>query len=345
MQVCVVGSGVAGVSVSLALLRRGYKVTMLDYGNEISSERAIDVAMLAKIKRHEWNNALTDKIKYTVHQNLKNKLAYGEDFPYRDGITLSNIMLQNCTLYPSLAIGGLSNIWGGAVLPYISKDIQDWPITIEDLVPYYKEIGSLITISQYHDDDDQLVKDYPLYSNEKQTIHRHVPKQILQFYRHLHAQNTYYKKNNVSIGYARNAYNAEACINCALCMWGCPLDLIYNSKQTLDYILKSNPQFTYIGNVLVKTFRETDNSVQIIALDKETKTEREYSADKLFLAAGVLSTAKIVLSSLKSYNPVYMKDTPYFVAPLIDFKLKGDCVTSQDYNTLSQLFKIGRAHV
>lgn len=43
MKAVVVGSGPSGVSVSTALLERGYEVIMLDYANDISSERLDDV--------------------------------------------------------------------------------------------------------------------------------------------------------------------------------------------------------------------------------------------------------------------------------------------------------------
>jgi choline dehydrogenase-like flavoprotein len=341
MYMCVVGSGPAGVSVSLALLKRGYNVTMLDYGNDLSAERSADIDTLSNTPKNAWTNELTNRIKYTVRADIENKLVYGEDFPYRDSLNLLNVTLQNCKHYPSLAVGGLSNAWGGAVLPYINRDIQDWPITIEDLEPYYKEIASLINISTFHDDKDELIKDYPLYSNrrnEKRLNGHHISSQIQQLYQQLRNIDKYNKKHNVRVGYARNAYDADLCIDCALCMWGCPLNLIYNSKHTLNNTLKLNPQFTYISNVLVKTFRETNSAVQIVVSDKNTKQEREYTADKLFLASGVLSTAKIVLQSLKNYSPVYMADTPYFIAPLINFKLKGEYVNNQNYNTLSQLF-------
>lgn len=337
MNVYIVGSGIAGVSVALALLKRGYKVTILDYGNDISIKRSTDVATIANTEKSKWTKGLTDKLKYTVLPDIENKLVHGEDFPYRDGLNLLNITLQNCRHYPSLAVGGLSNVWGSAVLPYTDNDIQDWAITVKDLEPYYKEIASLINITTYHDDRDELIQDYPLYKSEQLNCH-HISNQMRQMYDQIKNNDEHYKKHNLRVGYARNAYNANQCIDCALCMWGCPLNLIYNSKNTLNDTLKLNPKFTYISNVLVKAFRETNNGVEIIVSDKNTKQERVYTADKLFLASGVLSTAKIVLLSLKSYAPVYMADTPYFIAPLVNFKLQGEYVNQQNYNTLSQLF-------
>jgi choline dehydrogenase-like flavoprotein len=341
MRTYVVGSGVAGVSLSLSLLKRGYQVTMLDYGIDISEERSADVMNLASIDKSKWTDTLTNKLKYPVRTNIENKLIYGEDFPYREGLQRLNIILENCKHYPSLAVGGLSNAWGAAVLPYTDNDIQDWPITIKDLEPYYKEVASIINISKYNDEGDELIQSYPLYNNEKdanQLNCRHVSNPMQQFFQQIKNNEKHYKNNNLLVGYARNAYNANQCINCALCMWGCPLNLIYSSKHTLNDLLKLSPQFTYIGNVLVKTFRETNNGVDIVVFDRNTNQEHTHTADKLFLASGVLSTAKIVLQSLNSYTPIYMADTPYFIAPLVNFNFKGEYVNQNDYNTLSQLF-------
>jgi hypothetical protein len=36
----------------------------------------------------------------------------------------------------SMGKGGLSATWGTAVMPYRQKDIEDWPITADDLAPH-----------------------------------------------------------------------------------------------------------------------------------------------------------------------------------------------------------------
>jgi len=343
MDACVVGSGPAGVSVSLALLERGHHVTMLDYGNDISPERSKDVLDLANTDKHLWTSDQINKIKYPVDRNIENKLAYGEDYPYRDGLKLLEIELKNCLVYPSLAAGGLSNAWGGAVLPYNDKDIADWPITSNDLMPYYKKISSILNISTYssYENKNDLIKDYPLYNDdlcEEGMINtHHISHQAKQLYNQIQKNNSYNTKHHLSIAYARNAFKANKCIDCGLCLWGCPLNLIYNSKQTLNE-LKLNPRFTYINNVLVKSFQESKNKVEVLAQNKITNQKDLFCANKLFLACGVLSTAKIVLHSFKNYGPIYMSDTPYFIFPVTNFKLSGDYINHRSYNTLSQLF-------
>src|SRR5262245_56412014 len=54
------------------------------------------------------------------------KLAYGSDFPYRGG---EQFITANAGvgIVPSLAQGGLSTVWGAAMLPYLPEDTTDWP--------------------------------------------------------------------------------------------------------------------------------------------------------------------------------------------------------------------------
>jgi choline dehydrogenase-like flavoprotein len=339
MRVCVVGSGPSGVSVATALLKKGYDVTILDYGNDISNEKAVELKKMAALDKQVWTKKVLSKIKYPIRHDMENKLAYGENYPYREGLDLLNIKLDHCGLHPSLAAGGLSNVWGGAMLPYIDKDIIDWPINIKDLETYYKELNSILSISTYSqdNDDDDLTDQYPMYSQTITNGTYDISHQIKQFRSTLKKNAAYTKKQNLSIGYSRNAFDSKSCIRCGLCMWGCPHQFIYNSKHTLEN-LKKNEKFHY-KKVLVKSFIETETGkVKIITLNKKTNEEEVHSADKLFLASGVLATAKIVLQSLNWHEPIQLHNSPHFIFPLIDLNMKGNAVEKIDYNTLSQLF-------
>lgn len=340
MKVFVVGSGPAGVSAATALLENGHEVVMLDYGNNISPERQSEVEKIADAKIEDWNDRLINPIKYAIHKKMKNKLAFGEDFPYRDSLNLLKIVLNNCGFHPSLAVGGLSNVWGGAILPYLDDDIKDWPISVKDLAPYYEKVNSLIEISTYSDEIhlDELAKDYPFYNKNRLVSTRKFSRQTQEFFYGLKKSSDYLNTNGFKLGFSRNAFHAASCTECGLCMWGCPHHLIYNSKQTLEK-LSLNMNFKYINGKLVKSFMEADDGkVEISAIDKNSGEEIQFVGDKLFLACGVLPTAKIVLQSLKKYDPIEIKQSAHFLFPVIDFNIKGEYVNQKNFNTLSQLF-------
>lgn len=340
MKVCIVGSGPAGVSAAVALLKNGHEVLMLDYGNDISEKGISAIKNLAENDKKQWSESMIDAIKYPIHKKMENKLAFGENYPYRDGLKLLNIHLKNCGFYPSLATGGLSNVWGAAVMPYIEKDIKDWPISIKDLTPYYEEINSILNISLCGDDfiHDDLIDEYPYFNNLNDSNKRKISGQLKHFRSLLKENQDFLNSKGIKPGFSRNALNAGLCVECGLCMWGCPLDLIYNSKHTLTN-LKSNPLFKYLDGKLVKSFSESgEEKVNVLAIDKHSSKEEKFEVNKLFLACGVLPTAKIVLKSLKHYSPIKIKQSTHFLFPLVNFDIKGEYVNQKKSATLSEMF-------
>ena len=59
-------------------------------------------------------------------KGLPQKLLFGSDFPYRDADTHVPASYEGIGLRPSLALGGLSNVWGAALMPYADSDLGEW---------------------------------------------------------------------------------------------------------------------------------------------------------------------------------------------------------------------------
>lgn len=335
MNVIVVGSGPAGVSVAMALLEKGHQVTMLDYGNDLNGATRKDIQHFSQTSKEAWPPDLIQKLQYEVDNKIENKLVFGDDYPYRDALELLKIRQVKTKIYSSLAAGGLSNSWGACILPYRDEDISDWPMNISDLKPYYEKIAELMKISACYFKDD--LEEYPLYGIVHQEDESLLAPQIQQLYHHIKEHKKYTEENSLSTGYARKAYRSDACVQCGLCLWGCPLGLVYNGKDTLER-LKTYQNFTYKDGILVKDFEERDGQVFVKTICKGDKEVGVFSAEKLFLASGVLATAKIVTSSLKFYEEITLSDAPYFIFPWIHSRIRGRFIGKTDYNTLAQLF-------
>ncbi len=152
---CVIGSGPAGVACAKALLARGASVLMLDAGIELETDRAQIVRQCADTKPAAWNPNQIARLKEGMAGDAKGvplKLVFGSDFPYRE--TEEKIPWQNhgAGLKPSLALGGLSNVWGAAMLPYRDTDIADWPIKNSALVQHYRAAAEITGLAAQRDD-------------------------------------------------------------------------------------------------------------------------------------------------------------------------------------------------
>ncbi len=333
----VIGSGPAGVACAHALLQRGVKVLMLDAGIVLESDRRALVTTMSSQKPADWSAAQIKNFKAGMTAGAKGiplKLAYGSDYPYRETDAYLPVDYAGVALRPSFAQGGFSSVWGAAMMPYSEKDMAGWPIGPRDLAEHYSAVAKLTGFSGVHDDLENI---FPLHNEPAAALALSAQAKIL------HARLTQNREPlraaGIHFGQARTAVRAgeNGCVYCGLCMYGCPYGHIYNSDQTLR-ALRENPDFTYRGDCVVTHVREDGEKVFVAGHDRVSRAPFEISADRVHLAAGVVSTAGIVLRSRSLYDrPVHLKDSQYYLFPLLLKRCAGD-VRREALHTLSQLF-------
>lgn len=336
----VVGSGPAGISCAQGLLDRGAEVTLIDSGLTLEPATTIKVEALAGSDAQSWNTPHTAFLKENVGggaSGIRLKLAYGSDFPYRRVPGATSFICDGADTKPSYAQGGLSTVWGAAVLPYRQQDLDGWPITADDLAPAYRAVLKWMPLSARRDDLEEL---FPLYSDTYSPLP--LSRQAISLLDSLERRKTQLKSQGVRFGMARLAVrgraqeNSPGCVACGLCMYGCPHRLIYSSDATLQ-TLKTHPNFTYLNGLTVRTVKEYAKAVRINAINQTGKAV-EIDADRVFLGAGVLQTTGILLRSLEQYDrPVTLKDSQYFLLPLLRFK-GTQRVSTERLHTLAQIF-------
>lgn len=336
----VIGSGPAGVSCALGLLSQGEQVTLIDAGVECEPEKLAIADRLRGVSPEHWDPELVSQIQGPRLESggLPLKLAYGSRFPYAEDSQYE--FLQSGTkCLQSFARGGLSNVWGAAVLPYTRADFKNWPLSLEDLKPHYKEIGQVLEIAGVR---DALEEAFPFYSDPLPGAA--LSRQAVKTLESLEKQKRKLRSRGFSFGRSRLALRTQstatgpACENVGLCLSGCPYRAIYNSNQTLE-ILKSRPDFSYQEGWLVETVGESGETVTLTCRSLHHPSEkREFRGSKAFLACGAILTSRLVLQSLGVFDREFLlKFHPYFFLPLIAFRnTRG--VEKERLHTLSQLF-------
>ena len=342
----VIGSGPSGIAAAYALVQRGCDVVMLDGGVELESSLQKRINGLKTEPPSQWDKSLIRSFASNVSGSPKNfhKLIYGSDYPYRHVDKEIPQTSNNIGYFtPTLATGGFSNVWGAAILPACEDDITDWPISIEDLAPYYEEVLSFMPLAGRR---DRLASRFPLYVNSPTYLEN--SSQARHLLDNLTLNRNFLRKNGIIFGSSRLAIASEtteygtnneqtACIRCGLCFYGCPYELIYSSRHTLKN-LSQQSNFHFINNVRVEKLIDESGNVQIVAKDRSTGDDKYFVARKVFLATGVLSTARIMLSSLEAYNTsIEVKIGEYFRLPLLQQKKTSD-VTKETLHSLSQVF-------
>lgn len=338
---CVIGSGPAGVACAKALLARGARVLMLDAGLELEPDRARAVRALAGKEPGQLTAQDLAVFKGNLRptaQGLPQKLIFGSDFPYRD--TQKEIPWQGegTALEPSLALGGFSNVWGSAMLPYRDDDLAGWPIKNAELAPHYRAVTEFTGLAAQTDD---LAEIFPLYCDQPHPLKPSRLAELLlnNLSRHrkpLRAAGWHFGRSRLAVRTADTPHG-PGCKLCGLCLSGCPYGCIYNSADTVRE-MQGHPQFEYQRDCIVTTLRETAGRVTISGHHRLTHAPLLFEAGRVYLAAGVIPTAQILLRSQGAYDqPLRLRDSQYFLFPLLLARRTRQTPVESLY-TLSQLF-------
>lgn len=339
----VVGSGPSGVACAQALLDldRGLSVTLLDAGIQLEDSKTQLVQKLSASLPSGWNSESITALKGNMApaaKGLPQKLLFGSDFPYRDAYTHVPASYEGVGLRPSLALGGLSNVWGAALMPYADSDLREWPISVAQLAPHYT---AALNISGISARKDSLNAAFPLYTEEFGQLN--LSRQSRSLLEHMEKHETSLKKQGIQFGAARVAIRARTshsqsgCVYCGMCMYGCPYGYIYNSASTVREMQKNN-RFTYQPDTVVHRLVEHPDHVTIQGRNRISGQETSIEANRVYLAAGTIPTTRLLLESRGSYNrTLKIQDSQYFLIPLLLPKRARDVQTEALY-ALSQLF-------
>ncbi len=320
---CVIGSGPAGVACATALLAHGARVLMLDAGMELEPDRATIVRELSQKKVSEWPAEQAARIhgkRGAELKDLPHKNVFGSDFPYRD--TREKIPWRgDGALLPSLALGGLSNVWGSAMLPLRESDILDWPIKRSDLDEHYRAATQIMGLVRAA--ATTWKNSFPsIYGKSRRAEN---PADRLSWSCGISNAGAMLTARAAGCsGQSRMAIRAAdsprgpGCVYCGHCMTGCVYGCIYNSADTVRELL-ANKNFHYEGNIIVTKVRESSGAVSIEGFHRTSGQALSFGTGRVYLASGVIPTAQILLRSQNAFDqPLKLRGTSqYFLFPII----------------------------
>lgn len=327
----VIGSGPSGVAAASALLAAGRGVHMLDVGVALEPERERAVSdARARALLTPANTPWLDESR--DDSAIPRKLIFGSDFPYREASESLALTSDGAGAEPSFARGGLSNVWGAAALSFAAQDTVDWPISVEALAPHYGACARILGIAGEQDDLNDW---YPLHSPPARRFN--ASRQARLLLSTLTRNREALRANGLQFGRARLAADASACTYCGLCLHGCPDRLIYSANETLAQ-LTGHPRFSYRADVIVQSLMEENDGAAAVGVSRGAGEPFSARAERIFVAAGAIPTTALLLRSTEAYDqPVRLKDSQYFLLPLVLF---GDGGRTRDerLHTMAQIF-------
>ncbi|RWC62398.1 GMC family oxidoreductase [Mesorhizobium sp.] len=282
VDVCIVGTGAAGGILAYRLARLGLATMSVDAG---------DVVPDSYFRTDEPQEA-EQADQFNPFNAQASRLFADTPVSPADGFAQHQI----------LRVGGLQNLWGGVSLRFSDYDFSGlghsthappWPITYDDLEPYYADVEGLIGVTGAPEGNADLpdgvfIEPLPLNRLDR------------RIYKSLKAKPGLWSRvtaNRKAVETRPSRHNR--CRRCGMCQNGCYSNSIYKFSSRLLPEIVDAPNYRLKANTVVQSITcGADGKITgLRCFDRAKATHTTVTARRYVLCAGAIENAKILLSS------------------------------------------------
>ncbi|MEZ5850534.1 MAG: GMC family oxidoreductase [Hyphomicrobiaceae bacterium] len=328
----VVGSGAAGGMAAHVLTSRGLQVLLLEAGRHVDTTQSL--------KSMEWpyehprhgnlppEYRVLDEGDYEKFQppyarhfgrytNVVNWQQLGEGPDYTKDLFVNEkehpYTGTKFSWVRSRALGGKTNVWGRLALRMSEYDFKaasrdgygdDWPISYDDVAPYYDKVDLYLGISGIKENLPWLpdsIYQRPMRLNEPEM---HIRSRLEASGRVL----TPFRLGVTTDGLKHNKYRSR-CFGRGACqrrVGGCDINAAFNAQSGLIYPAFDTGRLTVRTNATVYEVRydpRTNRASGVSFMDSITRKTYDAKAKVVVLGASTLETTRILLNSTSKTFP------------------------------------------
>lgn len=331
MKIAVIGSGLASFACCNVLTKNNFFPDVFDIGDDLDLEQKEIKGKIKKFiekkKRVVAGDGNKDALASILDTLLQQKSLEYPKKKYFGSEKLYNYinksLIYNNPSYSS-NFGGFGKVWSASALFPDKKDLTAWPdFSIPNVDLYKKYFKDL----NYSSREDNLEKIFAKLSDHSNFIKHHECIETLQ------DRISKINSNHFISGFSKiflSTVGDNKCKYCGLCMTGCIYNSIFDPSIEFKKLIEKK-KISYFKNFELVRLNKLDKKIELLF-----SNERKFQYDKVFLAAGALSTTKIIMNSFKKIKEVKIIHATGFVIPLLSLKSYNFKWPSR--NTLSQIF-------
>jgi choline dehydrogenase-like flavoprotein len=295
-DVCIIGSGAGGGTAAKVLTEGGLNVAMLEAGPPLNPRK--------DFKEHVWPYQLPHRgvgIGGREDEFMAPNGAWeieGEPYTTAPG--------SNFRWFRSRIEGGRTNHWGRIALRFASVDFKsrstdgmgdDWPITYEDLSPYYDKVESYIGVFGSKENIPSAPDGIFLPPPRPRCTETLIKKACDRL-------NILCVPGRLAI--LTKPVNGRApCHYCGQCGRGCISASNFSSSQVMIPPAQATGRFTLICNAMAReiVMDKAGRAQAVSYIDKSTKQEMQIHAKAFVVAASACESARLLLNSRSALFP------------------------------------------
>ncbi len=290
-DVIVVGSGIAGALLAAELAAGGVKVAILEAGQEVDRSTAVQTYWDAVIKVPECPYPATPQAMHPVSNDLRS--WYEQAGPDLFASTYIKV------------VGGTTWHWLGTCLRFVPNDFRlrtlygqglDWPISYDDLEPFYGRAEQEIGVSGDAADDLGAPRSsgYPMPA---------IPQTFLdKAFATALAETDYQVRPTPQGRLSQNGAERPACCGNASCIPICPVQAKYDATIHLDRATAAGATlFAQTTAVFVEA--GPDRTIAAIRFKRWDGSEGRATGKVFVIAAHAIETPRLLLNSTSEAMP------------------------------------------
>jgi choline dehydrogenase-like flavoprotein len=306
----VVGSGISGGWAAKELTEKGLKVLLLERGRNIehikdyvsANKEAWDFPHRGRRTQqmiHDYPNLKRD---YPLNETNLDFWCKDSEHPYTE--------VKPFYWFRGYHVGGKSLMWGRQSYRWSDLDFEanlkdghgvDWPVRYKDIEPWYTYVEKFAGISGNKDGLAVLPDGHFLPAMDMTCVEKDVAARIKEQYKGERAM-IIGRTANITVPH-------EGRVGCQFrnkCWLGCPFGGYFSTQSsTLPAAQKTGNltlrPFSIVTKVLYDKDKKKATGVEV--LDSETMQTVEYKSKIIFLNAGTLDSAKILMNSATDVWP------------------------------------------
>lgn len=311
----VVGSGISGGWAAKELTEKGLKVLMLERGREVKHIEGYDTAMKESFD-FPHRNRLTEQMKkdywagirtgYTITESTKDFFVKDIEDPYEE--------TKRFDWMRAYHTGGKSMHWGRQSYRWNERDFTanaeegigiDWPVRYQDVAPWYSYVEKFAGISGERRGLDVLPDSDFQPAMELNCVEREVRKSIESKFKGRYltvgrvAHLTQPTEEQLALGRTSCQYRNK-------CIRGCPYGAYFSTQSATLPAAEKTGNLTLIHDKIVYEVifdDEKQKAVGVRAIDQHTKETQEFYAKIIFINAGAIGSAWILMQSKSKTHP------------------------------------------
>ncbi len=313
-DVIVIGAGMSGGWAAKEFCEQGFKTLLLERGKDVRHIKDYPTANLYPWEIQHRNrigfeekeaNPIASKC-YAYRGDTSHFFVKDADHPY--------VQSKPFNWIRGYQVGGKSLMWARQTQRWSRYDFEgpsrdgfavEWPISYDDLAPYYSLVEKFVGISGNKDGLDVLPDGEFLPSFDLNCLEDHFRKSVEKYYgdRHVIRARCAHltKPEPIHLQQGRGQ-----CLTRLQCERGCPLGGYFSANSSTIPWAQKTGNLTLLSNKVVASIEydpETKMAKGVKVIDANSGKGEFYTSKTIFINAGALNTNLILLNSRSDRFP------------------------------------------